>query len=85
MIAHIKGALLSIAQESVIVDVHGVGYEIFISAECLRGMPSIGEEVSLVIYTDVRGKTRAWATACNGRISIRYAINRSAGQGSPSY
>jgi Holliday junction DNA helicase RuvA len=51
MIAHINGTLATKGTESVVVDVNGVGYELFIPLSTFCSLPSIGESVSLVTYT----------------------------------
>jgi Holliday junction DNA helicase RuvA len=54
MIAHLRGMLLESQQEYVVLDVNGVGYEIQVHPRVSSRLPSLGEEVSLIIYTDVR-------------------------------
>ncbi|MBE9527967.1 MAG: Holliday junction branch migration protein RuvA [Proteobacteria bacterium] len=51
MIAHINGILATKGTESVVVDVNGVGYELFIPLSTFCSLPSVGESVSLVTYT----------------------------------
>jgi holliday junction DNA helicase RuvA len=54
MISHLRGALLEKHPNSVIVDVHGVGYEVTIPVSVYSSLPSAGAEVSLHIHTHVR-------------------------------
>ncbi len=54
MIGKLKGIVESIGEESVIVDVHGVGYEVWCSARTLMSLPAAGEAVVLSIETHVR-------------------------------
>jgi len=54
MIAHLKGLILSQSEDSIILDVGGVGYEIFLSAHTLDKIPSLPSPLSLIIYTVVR-------------------------------
>lgn len=54
MIAWLSGKLAAIRQDSVVLNVHGVGYHVFVSGKLLSGLPPIGEEVSLEIETHVR-------------------------------
>ncbi len=54
MIGKLKGVLDEIGEDSVIVDVHGVGYEVYCSARTLGSLPSIGEALTLSIDTHVR-------------------------------
>src|ERR1700741_4168596 len=53
MIGRLKGVVDAVGEAHVIIDVHGVGYEVSASARTLRP-PSIGQEVSLAIETHVR-------------------------------
>ena len=54
MIASLKGELIQKSPDKVIVDVNGVGYEVFLSSASLQKMPIAGEEVFLHIHTSVR-------------------------------
>jgi Holliday junction DNA helicase RuvA len=54
MIASLKGELIQKWPDKIIVDVNGVGYEVFLSSASLQKMPSGGEEVFLHIHTSVR-------------------------------
>lgn len=54
MIAKLKGLLDSVGQDSLILDVGGVGYLVFCSGRTLGALPTIGEPVSLSIETHVR-------------------------------
>jgi len=54
MIASLKGELIHKAPDKIIVDVNGVGYEVFLSSASLQKMPHVGEEVFLHIHTSVR-------------------------------
>lgn len=54
MIGKLKGTLESIGDETLIIDVGGVGYEVYCSTRTLAGLPSIGEPVSMAIETHVR-------------------------------
>ena len=51
MIAHINGKLATKGTESVVVDVNGVGYELFIPLSTFCGLPELHEPVSLITYT----------------------------------
>jgi Holliday junction DNA helicase RuvA len=53
MIARLKGIVDLLADDSVIIDVHGVGYLVFCSSRTLSRM-TIGEAISLEIETHVR-------------------------------
>lgn len=54
MIAHLTGKLMTVRQDSIVLDVHGVGYLVFVSGKLLAGLPPIGRDVSLEIETHVR-------------------------------
>jgi holliday junction DNA helicase RuvA len=53
MIGQIRGIVISVGQGTVLVDVAGVGYELFCSSACLQQL-EIGTEATLVVYTEVR-------------------------------
>ncbi len=54
MIAHISGRLAHKVPGEVIVDVGGVGYQIFIPLNVFYQLPEIGVPISLQIHTHVR-------------------------------
>ncbi len=54
MIAYIRGTLLEKRPNSVIVDVHGVGYELAIPVSVYSSLPEQGEAVRLHAYQHVR-------------------------------
>jgi holliday junction DNA helicase RuvA len=54
MIGKLKGAIDSVDEEALILDVNGVGYLISASARTLRALPAVGEPVELLIETHVR-------------------------------
>ena len=54
MIGKLRGRVDSLDEEGLIVDVGGVGYVVAASALTLRGLPGIGEAVTLHIETQVR-------------------------------
>lgn len=54
MIAKLSGLLDSVAETACIVDVGGVGYQVFCSGRTLRALPRPGEAVRLHIETHVR-------------------------------
>ncbi|WP_298721636.1 Holliday junction branch migration protein RuvA [uncultured Ferrovibrio sp.] len=54
MIAKLSGLLDSVADAACILDVGGVGYQVFCSARTLRSLPRPGEAVKLYIETHVR-------------------------------
>lgn len=54
MIRKLKGIVDTIETNSVILDVNGVGYNAFCSANTLRDLPAKGEAATLFIETQVR-------------------------------
>jgi Holliday junction DNA helicase RuvA len=54
VIGKLKGRVDSVDEEGLIVDVGGVGYLVAASARTLRGLPVVGEAVTLFIETQVR-------------------------------
>lgn len=54
MIASLKGELVQKTSGTVVIDVNGVGYEVYLSTTSLAAMPPIGEEAHLHIHTNVR-------------------------------
>lgn len=54
MIAKLKGIVDSIGEDSVILDVNGVGYLVFCSGRTLSRLPEVGEQAVLIINTHVR-------------------------------
>lgn len=54
MIARLKGLVDEITEDSAIIDVGGVGYQLFCSAKTLQALPGRGEAVSVEVETHVR-------------------------------
>ena len=54
MIGQLKGQLLHKKPNVLLVDVHGVGYEVFIPLTSFYELPPEGSEISLKIHTHVR-------------------------------
>jgi Holliday junction DNA helicase RuvA len=54
MIGKLKGVIDTYGEDSVIVDVGGVGYVVYCSARTLQSLPGTGEPVVLSIETHVR-------------------------------
>ena len=54
MIGKLKGVIDSYGEDSIVVDVHGVGYLVHCSARTLQALPREGEAVTLAIETHVR-------------------------------
>lgn len=54
MYAYFKGKLAYVGEDSIILDVHDIGYRILLSQASIAFLPSVGEEVQLYTYTSVR-------------------------------
>ena len=54
MIAHLRGKLAQKDPARLVVDVNGVGYEVFIPLTTYTSLPAAGSEVSIDIHTHVR-------------------------------
>mgnify|MGYP000179736770 CR=1 FL=1 len=54
MIAHLKGQLAYKSPEYTIVDVNGVGYQVFTPLSTYYALPGLGQTVSLRVHTRVR-------------------------------
>ncbi len=54
MISYIRGELIALEEDKVILDVNGVGFGIFMPAQALGMLPPVGEEVRLHTYMNVR-------------------------------
>src|SRR5579863_9193080 len=54
MIGKLRGLIDSIGDDSIILDVGGVGYHVFCSSRTLAALPLVGEAAQLVIEMHVR-------------------------------
>lgn len=54
MIAYVKGIVENIAEDNVVIEVGGIGYNVKVSADTAARMPGIGDTVKLYTYTSVR-------------------------------
>ena len=54
MISHLKGTLSQKSPVSIVVDVNGVGYQVFTSLTTFYALPEPDETVFLKIHTHVR-------------------------------
>lgn len=54
MYSYIKGVLTDVEEEVVVVEAGGIGYNIHTTGQTFRNLPSIGEEVKLYTYLNVR-------------------------------
>ncbi len=54
MISYIRGELAEVAEDSVIVEVGGVGYRIYMSGQAMTMLPAMGEQVKIHTYLNVK-------------------------------
>ena len=54
MIAYLSGKLIAKENNVTIIDVNGVGYQVFMSACAFSGLPDVGAPISIDIYTHVK-------------------------------
>jgi Holliday junction DNA helicase RuvA len=54
MISHLRGTLLEKHPNQIVIDVHGVGYEVSIPVSAYSSLPDLGEPVRMHIYQHVR-------------------------------
>jgi Holliday junction DNA helicase RuvA len=54
VIAHLRGKLMQKDSARVVIDVHGVGYEVLVPVTTLTALPDPGSEVFIDIHTHVR-------------------------------
>lgn len=54
MISYVRGVLIAIEEDKVIIDISGVGFGIYMPAQSMNMLPPVGEEVRLHTYMNVR-------------------------------
>lgn len=54
MISYVKGELIAIEEEKVIIDVQGIGYGIYMPIQAMSLLPPVGEVVRVYTYLNVR-------------------------------
>ncbi len=54
MFARLTGQLADVNQDIIIIDTHGVGYEVTVSLRTVERLPNLGETVTMFIHTHVR-------------------------------
>lgn len=54
MIAYVYGIIEDIAEDNVVIDVGGIGYNVRISSDTAGRLPGLGEAVKLYTYTSVK-------------------------------
>ena len=54
MYAYIKGELAEINTDHIVVEAGGIGYQVFISLQTFDYLPSVGEDLKIYTYLDLR-------------------------------
>ena len=54
MIQYIRGELISLEEDKIIVDVGGIGYGVFMSGNAIGKLPPVGREVKIHTYLNVK-------------------------------
>lgn len=54
MYAYIKGPLAEVELDHVVIDVNGIGYNVYIPMNCYEYLPGLGEECKIYTYLHVR-------------------------------
>jgi len=54
VIAHLRGKIFEKSPNRIVVDVNGVGYEVFVPLSTFYGLGEPGADISLRVHTHVR-------------------------------
>lgn len=54
MISYLRGTLAAFEEDKVVIDVGGVGYGVYMSGQAMGRLPSVGSEVKLHTYLNVK-------------------------------
>ena len=54
MYSYIKGELAEVNTDHIVIDVHGIGYTIYIPANCFAYLPSVGQTCKIHTYLHIR-------------------------------
>ncbi len=54
MISYIKGNLADVAQDSIVIDVSGIGWQVFVPGQVLDHLPAMGEPIKIHTWLQVR-------------------------------
>ena len=54
MYAYMKGAMAEIETDHIVIEVQGIGYNLYMPTNCVEYLPSIGEECKIYTYLHVR-------------------------------
>ena len=76
MIAHLRGKLAQKDPARVVIDVNGVGYEVFVPLTTFTALPDTGSEVSIDVHTHVREDLIALeeSLACRVRVTDDFSL-----------
>ncbi len=54
MISYIKGTLADVGADSIVIDVSGIGWHVFVPGQVIDYLPAVGETVKVYTYFQVR-------------------------------
>lgn len=54
MISYIKGQLADVETDSIVIDVSGIGWHIYVPGQMIDRLPAIGETIKVYTYLQVR-------------------------------
>ena len=54
MYSYIRGALAEVDYDHIVIDVNGIGYNIYIPTNCIEYLPGLGEECKIHTYLYLR-------------------------------
>lgn len=54
MISYVKGELVAVDEEKIVIDVNGIGYGVFMPKQSITHLPTIGEDVKIHTYLNVK-------------------------------
>lgn len=54
MISYLKGKLIFVGNNEILLDVNGIGYSVFISKKVKENLPGLNQDFSLITYLDVK-------------------------------
>ena len=54
MIGYVKGILADIDEDSIIIDVNGMGIHVLVGTNLLMQLPAVGEQIKVFTYTYVK-------------------------------
>ncbi len=54
MISYLKGALSDVETDSIVIDVSGIGWQVYVPGQVLDRLPAIGDPIKIYTYLQVR-------------------------------